>query len=73
MNEGSNISVVLCRVRESGNVGSICRAMKTMGIEKLLLADCPAYEEEKVHMMAVHAYDLYENAVRYPDAGIRPG
>lgn len=60
----TNISVVLCRVRESGNVGSICRAMKTMGFQNLILADCPEYQEEKVRMMAVHAYDLFEKAKR---------
>lgn len=66
---GSTISVVLCRARESGNVGSICRAMKTMGITRLRLADCPCYEEDKVRMMAVHAYDLFENAHRFPTLG----
>ena len=59
-----NISVVLCGVRESGNVGSVCRAMKTMGFHSLVLADCPAHDEDKVRMLAVHAYDIYENAVR---------
>jgi tRNA/rRNA methyltransferase len=59
-----NICVVLCGVRESGNVGSVCRAMKTMGVSSLVLADCPDYEEDRVRMLAVHAYDIYENAVR---------
>lgn len=62
---GSDISIILCRARESGNVGSICRAMKTMGITQLRLAACPCYEEDKVRMMAVHAYDLFENARHY--------
>jgi len=59
------LTVVLCRVRESGNVGSICRAMKTMGVESLALADCPEYDEGTVRMMAVHAFDLYERARRF--------
>jgi TrmH family RNA methyltransferase len=63
--DSMDISVVMCRVRESGNVGSACRAMKTMGIARLLLANCPEYEEEKVRMMAVHARDVYENARRF--------
>ncbi len=62
MTAGHNISIVLCRVKESGNVGSVCRAMKTMGFSKLVLADCPDYEEEKVRMMAVHAFDVFEHA-----------
>jgi len=62
----SNISIILCRVRESGNVGSVCRAMKTMGVERLILADCPIFDEEKVRMMAVHAGDVFEKAARFP-------
>ncbi len=58
-------TIVICRVKESGNVGSICRAMKTMGLQKLILADCPSYDEELVAMMAVHALDVYENARRF--------
>lgn len=67
MNEttASDITIVLCRVKESGNVGSICRAMKTMGVMKLRLAECPDYEEDKVRMMAVHAFDLFESAHRF--------
>lgn len=61
----SDIHIVLCRVRESGNVGSICRAMKTMGIAKLRLAECPEYEVDKVRMMAVHAFDLFEGSRRF--------
>ena len=59
-----DISVVLCGVRESGNVGSVCRAMKTMGFRRLVLAGCPPYEDDKVRALAVHAYDVYENAKR---------
>jgi TrmH family RNA methyltransferase len=66
---GSDISIILCRVRESGNLGSICRAMKTMGISQLRLADCPDYEEDKVRMMAVHAFDLFEKARRFSSLG----
>jgi TrmH family RNA methyltransferase len=63
----SNFAVVLCRAEEGGNVGSACRAMKTMGISKLILASCPEYDEDRVRMMAVHAFDVYEKAERFPD------
>lgn len=63
--QGMDLSIVLSRVTGSDNVGSICRAMKAMGVEKLLLAGCPEYEEEKVRMMAVHAYDIFEKARRF--------
>lgn len=61
----SRYVVVLCRAEEPGNVGSVCRAMKTMGLSRLVLAACPPYDEERVRTMAVHAADLYEGAVRY--------
>lgn len=65
----SRYVVVLSRAEESGNIGSVCRAMKTMGLQRLVLAGCPAYDEERVAMMAVHAFDVYEEALRLPDLG----
>lgn len=62
----SRFVVVLCRAEEAGNVGSACRAMKTMGLTRLALAACPAYDEERLRTLAVHAVDVYEGAVRYP-------
>ncbi len=62
-----NFAVVLCRAEEGGNVGSACRAMKTMGLERLVLAGCPDYDLDRVRMMAVHAFDVYERAERFPD------
>lgn len=58
--------MVLCRAQEPGNVGSACRAMKTMGITRLVLADCPDYDQARVATMAVHAFDVYGSAVRFP-------
>lgn len=63
----SGFTVVLCRAEEGGNVGSACRAMKTMGLSRLVLAGCPEYDEDRVRTMAVHAFDLYEAAERAPD------
>ena len=61
----SRFIVVLCRADQAGNVGSACRAMKTMGITRLYLADCPQYKELAVNTMAVHAADLYASALRF--------
>ncbi len=65
--ELSGFAVVLCRAEEGGNVGSSCRAMKTMGLSRLILAGCPEYDEDRVRMMAVHAFDVYEASERFPD------
>ncbi len=69
MPHSSDIAIVLCRVGEAGNVGSVCRAMKTMGFTRLILADCPEFDEGKVRMMSVHAYDVYENAEKAASLG----
>jgi len=62
----SRYYVVLCRAEEAGNVGSACRAMKTMGLTRLVLAGCPGFDEARVRTMAVHAADLYDSALRVP-------
>lgn len=59
------LSVVLCRVEGAINVGAACRAMKTMGFSRLVLASCPAYDETEVRTHALHAFDVYKAAVRY--------
>ncbi|HUW40024.1 MAG TPA: RNA methyltransferase [Rectinemataceae bacterium] len=63
----STFEVVLCRAEEPGNVGAVCRAMKTMGLGRLSLAGCPEYDEGRLRAMAVHAADVYESACRFPD------
>ncbi|MDP3178491.1 MAG: RNA methyltransferase [Spirochaetaceae bacterium] len=62
-----NVRVVLCGAEEAGNVGSACRAMKTMGFGRLALVGCPEYDAERVRIMAVHAFDVYQAAERFPD------
>lgn len=66
MNAGfDDFAVVLCRAEGSSNVGATCRAMKTMGFRRLLLADCLDHDIDAVHASAVHAFDLYESAERH--------
>jgi TrmH family RNA methyltransferase len=63
----SGFAIVLCRAEEAGNVGSVCRAMKTMGLSRLILAGCRDYDADRLRMMAVHAFDVFEGAERFPD------
>jgi len=63
----SRFVVVLSGAEEAGNVGAACRAMKTMGLGRLVLAGSAVYDRERVATMAVHAFDLYEGALRFPD------
>ncbi|HOZ72137.1 MAG TPA: RNA methyltransferase [Spirochaetales bacterium] len=63
------LAVVLCRVEGSMNVGAACRAMKAMGVRRLVLAACPDHDQTEVRTHALGAYDLYEAAERFDDLG----
>ncbi|MCX7023604.1 MAG: RNA methyltransferase [Spirochaetes bacterium] len=65
MSDFNRFTVVLCGAGESGNIGSVCRAMKTMGFSRLSLAACGPIDEERVRMLSVHAFDLYERSARF--------
>ncbi|MBN2875075.1 MAG: RNA methyltransferase [Spirochaetales bacterium] len=64
MDDAGNVAVVLCRVEGAMNVGASCRAMKAMGLTRLVLAACPAFDETVVRTHALQAYDLYAAATR---------
>ena len=57
--------VVLCRAEEPGNVGAACRAMASMGLSRLVLADCPDFPAVPVKTFALKAFSLFENAGRF--------
>lgn len=61
----SRISIVLAFPQDSQNIGSVCRAMKTMGITKLKIVREEPVDETRVAQLAVHAYDIYQNAKKY--------
>ncbi len=55
------LEIILVEPKESGNIGSTCRAMKTMGINRLTIVGDALYDEERIRMMAVHSHDIWEN------------
>jgi tRNA/rRNA methyltransferase len=57
--------IVLCRPEESGNVGAVCRAMKTMGIKQLRIVKGRELNDHIISYRSVHAFDVYENAAFY--------
>ncbi len=68
MDQKSNldrIQIVLVGTQDGANVGSVCRAMKTMGITHLALVGDREYDENRVRTLALHARDVWENAKRY--------
>lgn len=60
-----DIRIILCQVSESGNVGAVCRAMKNMGLSELRLAASQPLDTEKISARAVHAVDIWENALTF--------
>lgn len=62
------ISVVLVRPLYAGNVGSVARAMKNMGLKDLRLVEPKADKTElDARKMAAHAQDLLKKSKIYPD------
>jgi TrmH family RNA methyltransferase len=52
------VRVVLVRPREAQNVGAVARAMKNMGLARLVLVDAPPLDEARAATLAVHATDV---------------
>lgn len=63
----NQIEIILCDTQDGANIGSVCRAMKTMGLTNLTLVTDRIYDEDRVRTLALHAYDLYENRKEFQD------
>ncbi len=66
----ANIAIVLVRPQFAGNIGSVSRAMKNMGLSRLILvlpAQDPLSPEAK--MMATSAKDILEKAEVFSSLG----
>ena len=62
----ANIAIVLIRPQFAGNIGSVSRAMKNMGLSRLILVS-PVRDHlsEEARMMATSARDILEKAEVY--------
>ncbi len=59
-----HVAIVLVRPRFPENIGAAARAMKNMGIEKLIVVSPENYDRERIDRMATHvARDIVERAV----------
>jgi tRNA/rRNA methyltransferase len=59
------IQIVLVHPQEAANIGSVCRAMKTMGISRLAVVSDTDYDIDRIKTLSLHAYDVYENHRRF--------
>lgn len=53
--------IVLVEPMYSGNIGSVARVMRNFGFNEIVLVN-PCELDKKARVMAVHAYDIIENA-----------
>lgn len=60
--DNERIQIVLVETQDGANIGSVCRAMKTMGLTRLCVVGDKDYDENRIETLALHAFDLWENA-----------
>lgn len=59
----ARIRVVLCRPSHPGNIGAAARAMKTMGLHRLVLVSPKRFPDEEADTRATGAIDVLQNAL----------
>jgi len=64
-NQLKRITIVLVDTQTDENIGAVCRAMKTMGLSRLVLVSSRTYDDHRIRKMAIHAFDLYEQHARF--------
>lgn len=62
--KAANIRIILVKPQESKNIGSVCRAMKTMGLDSLYIVGQENYDRSEAAITAVHAVDVLDRAVQ---------
>lgn len=58
----SNIRIVLVQTYHPGNIGSVARAMKTMGISELVLVNPRSFPDPEATQLAAGAQDIFDTA-----------
>jgi tRNA/rRNA methyltransferase len=58
----SRVKIILVHPEDSGNIGSVCRAMKTMGMTRLSIVKKRDFNLEEIKRLSVHAFDVFESA-----------
>ena len=60
------INIVLVETSHPGNIGSVARAMKTMGLSKLSLVNPKVFPSDDANALSGNARDVLDNATIYP-------
>jgi tRNA/rRNA methyltransferase len=61
----NRVTIILCRPEGQVNIGSVCRAMKTMGITRLKLVNPSPENLVDIKTWSLSAFDLYEQAQQF--------
>ncbi|MEE9326225.1 MAG: RNA methyltransferase [Cocleimonas sp.] len=61
-NSLNNIKIVLIKTSHPGNIGSVARAMKVMGLSKLYLVNPKSFPDEQATALSSNARDVLDNA-----------
>lgn len=61
------IKIILVETSHPGNIGSIARAMKTMGFSKLRLVNPRQFPHKEAYSLATHAHDILDKAECFTD------
>jgi len=59
----AGIRIILVRPKENKNIGAVCRAMKTMGLDSLYIVGGEKIDRAEAAITAVHAVDVLDRAV----------
>lgn len=60
------IKIVLCRPEGGRNVGSVCRCMQNMGLNRLaIVGDISEMNLKEVKGMSIHAWEIFEHSERF--------
>ncbi len=62
-----NVRIVLVNTSHTGNIGSVCRAMKTMGLSDLVLVDPVQEPDSHASALAAGATDILGSAKIVPE------
>ena len=63
----NNINIILRRPDDDGNIGAVCRAMKTMGITSLAIVGRNEFDTNRIQTLALHAYNVFESAALFDE------
>jgi len=70
MSLNKQVKIILIETSNSGNIGSVLRAMKTMGFKNLCLVNPKKFPSDEVKALAANAKDMIDGAPKAIKEGV---